>query len=173
MAKNKQVKQEAVQTISENFSKSKSVVFANFQGLKMTEIDELRAKCKEQGIKCMASKKTLIKKAAEQAGLNIDTKPFEGGVAVFFGFDDEVGPAKIIAEFAKKHEAAKIFGGVLGNLVIEASKVESLSKLPSKLELYAQFVRTLNGPMTGMVNVMTGNVRALLNALNAIKESKV
>src|SRR3989338_9456840 len=104
MAKTRQQKQEAVDIISQNIQSAKSAVFANFQGLKMEDIDELRGICKDQDVYYAASKKTLVKIALQNAGYNIDTKEFEGGVAVFLGMKDEVAPAQIVAKFAKSHD---------------------------------------------------------------------
>ena len=120
----------------------------------------------------IASKKTLLKRALEQAGLEVDTKAFEGGVGVFCGNEDEVAPSKIVAGFAKDHEVMTIFGGILEGTFIEEGKIKELSKLPSKQELYAKLVGTINGPVSGFVNVLAGNMRGLVNVLNGIKEQK-
>ena len=77
MAKTRQQKQEAVDIISQNLQSAKSAVFANFQGLKMEDIDELRGICKDQDVYYAASKKTLVKIALQNAGYDIDTKEFE------------------------------------------------------------------------------------------------
>lgn len=172
MAKTKQYKQEAVQTLVADIKAAKSVVFANFQGLSVAESEELRNKCREQNIAFVASKKTLLKRALAEVGMEVDTKSFEGGVAVVFGKEDEVAPAQTIANFAKDHEVVTIFGGVLEGNFIDSIKVTELSKLPSKQELYAKLVGTINAPVSGFVNVLAGNIRSLVNVLNAVKDTK-
>lgn len=173
MAKTKQQKEQSLSVLTDTLKNSKSVVFTNFQGLKVSESEEFRDICRQQKVTYVASKKTLLKKALEKAGFDIDAKSFQGGVATVFGLEDEVAPAQIVAEFAKKHEAMRIFGGILEGKFIEASFVEKLSKLPSKQQLLGQLVGTLNAPISGFVNVLAGNMRGLLNALNGIKEKKV
>ena len=173
MAKTKQQKEESLNLLTENIKTAKSAVFANFQGLKVVESEELRAKCRENNVSYTATKKTLIGRALADAGYDVDAKAFEGGVAAVLGRDDEVVPAQIIANFAKGHEVVEIFGGILEGKFIDAAKVNELSKLPSKQQLLGQLVGTLNAPVSGFVNVLAGNLRGLANVLNGIKEAKV
>lgn len=172
MAKTRQQKEEAVQGLVENIKNSKSVVFANFQGLKVSESEELRNKCREQGIAYVASKKTFVKRALKDLDLDVDTKAYNGAVAAIFGLEDEVAAAQVIANFAKDHEVVDIFGGVLEGAYIDAAKVKELSKLPSKDELLAKMVGSLNAPVSGFVNVLAGNLRGLATVLSAIKDQK-
>lgn len=172
MAKSRQQKQEAVAVLTDSLKQSKGVVFANFQGLKVKESEELRSICRKQKVTYVASKKTLMKRVLTEAGLDIDTKAFSGGVAAVFGFEDEVAPAQIVADFAKKHEVVAIFGGILEGKYIDAAKVTALSKLPSKQQLLGQLVGTLNAPISGFVNVLAGNMRGLVTVLGAIKDKK-
>lgn len=172
MPKTKQQKEEAIKILTDNIKNAKSVVFANFQGLKVSESEELRQKCREQNIGIMASKKTLVKKALADAGLDVDTKSFEGGVSALFGLEDEVAPAQVVSNFAKDHDVVSFFGGVLEGNFIDAAKVTELSKLPSKQELYAKLVGSINAPVSGFVNVLAGNLRGLVNVLNAVKDAK-
>jgi large subunit ribosomal protein L10 len=172
MPKTRHQKEQSVKDLTDQIKTAKSAVFANFQGLKVSESEELRAKCREAGVTYNASKKTLVKRALGDAGFDVDTKTFEGGVATVFGAEDEVAPAQIIADFAKDHEVVTIFGGILEGEFINAAKVTELSKLPSKQQLLGQLVGTLNASVSGFVNVLAGNLRGLVNVLNAVKETK-
>ena len=172
MAKTKEQKQVHVDALVADLKESKSAVIANFQGLTVQATEELRAKCRENNIKFIATKKTLLKRALSALDLDVDTKSFEGGVSVAFGLTDEVAPAKVIADFAKDNEIVTMFGGVLEGSYIDNAKVAELSKLPSKEELYARLVGSINAPVSGFVNVLAGNIRGLANVLNAIKDNK-
>ncbi len=172
MAKTKQQKEDAIKLLVDNIKNAKSVVFANFQGLKVSESEELRQKCREQNIGIVASKKTLVRKALADAGFDVDTKSFEGGVSALFGLEDEIAPAQVVNNFAKDHKVVSFFGGVLEGNFIDAAKVTELSKLPSKQELYAKLVGSINSPVSGFVNVLAGNIRNLVSVLNNIKEAK-
>lgn len=172
MAKSRVQKEQTVETIASQFKSAKSVVFANFQGLKVKESEELRKLCQSEQVVYMASKKTLIQKALESAGMNGDVRDFEGSVSVAFGQGDEVAPARVLAEYAKKHDVVKLYGGLLEGNFIDGAKVTALAKLPTKQQLLGQLVGTLNAPVSGFVNVLAGNLRGLVTVLGAIKDQK-
>lgn len=173
MAKSRQTKEQHVQELTEWLKTAKGAVLANFQGLKVKESEELRQQCRDQNVSYSASKKTLLKKILINAGYDVDLKNFDGGIAVVLGQEDEVSPAQIVANFAKKHELVKIFGGVLEGKFIDAAKVAELAKVPGRQELYARLVGSINAPVSGLVNVLAGNLRGLVNVLNAVKNAKV
>ena len=173
MAKTRIEKEEAVQALTGQMQDAKAVVFADIQKLKIKDTDELRQLCREQGITMLVAKKTLLNKALQSRGIAADADAFAGGVCAFFGTTDEVAPAQVVAKFAKKHDVLAIFGGVLEGAFIDAMKVGALAKLPSKHELLARLVGTLNAPVSGFVNVLAGNIRGLVNVLNGVKDSKV
>ncbi|MBU0649128.1 50S ribosomal protein L10 [Patescibacteria group bacterium] len=173
MPKTKEQKKKVVDQLKEKFGKAKSVVFADFQGLKVSEIEELRNKCHEQDIDYTVAKKTLLRLALKEAELkDIEPKEILGSLATVFGAEDEVAPAKLLAEFAKTHQALEIKAGILEGKLVGADVIIALSKVPSKPELYAKLVGTINAPISGFVNILAGNLRSLVYALNAIKQSK-
>lgn len=173
MPKTKQQKQSTVQALVTGLKGAKGVVFANFQGLTVAQTEELRNECRKENISVLAAKKTLVKRALEEIGLgSVDAKKFNGGIAAFMGVSDEVAPAKIVSKFAKKAEVVTVFGGIMEGKFIDAGMVKSLSLIPSKLELYAKLVGSLNAPISGFANVSAGCIRALYNVLNAYKDKK-
>ena len=89
-----------------------------------------------------------------------------------FGYGDEVETAKFAAKFAKEYTGFKILGGVFEREYADASQIKLLASLPSKVELLAKVVRTIQAPISGFVNVLAGNLRGLVQVINAIKESK-
>lgn len=106
---------------------------------------------------------------------DLNVRTMDGKLAAVFSYEDEVAPAKIIANFRKdKEKADKIFflGGILENKLLSKEEMESLSQLPSKPELYAKLVGSLNAPVSGFVNVLAGNLRGLVGVLKAISEKK-
>ena len=171
MAKTKQQKELALTDLGARMKGAKGMVFADIQKLKIKDTDELRAACRDANIGFVVSKKTILRKALKDIGLDVDTKSFAGGVSALFGAD-EVAPAQVIANFAKTRDAVKIFGGVLEGAFIDSAKVKQLSALPSKHQLLGQLVGTLNAPVSGFVNVLAGNLRGLVTVLGAIKDKK-
>lgn len=172
MPKSKQQKQGTVGDLVGGLKTAKGVVFANFQGLTVAQTEELRKNARKEGITMIAAKKTLVKRALDEAGLTgVNTSDFKGGVATFMG-GDEVSPAKVVSLFAKKNEIVAIFGGILEGKFIDKAMVKSLSALPGKQELLAKMVGSMNAPIAGFVNVSAGVMRGLVNVLNAYKDKK-
>lgn len=173
MAKSRQQKHDTLAQLNDGMERSKGAVFANYVGLTVAEVQELRRELRQQGSEMVVAKKTLLKRMLEQADLGteiIDT--IEGGVAVVFGYEDEVAPAKVVATFAKDHETVELYGGVLEGAVINGEKAVALSKLPSKDELLAKMVGSLKSPISGLANVLGGNTRGLVQVLSQIKDQK-
>ena len=173
MAKTKQQKEQIIKDLTDKLKKAKSLVFVNFDGLKVKEVEKLRKIFRSENIDYLVAKKTLMKKAFKDAGLTgVDPQSFEKEAAIAFGYDDEVAPARIIQNFAKDHEALKTFGGVLEGQLVSRDKIIELSKLPSRIELLAKVVGSIKAPVSGLVNVLAGNLRSLVYVLNSIKDSK-
>lgn len=173
MPKTKQQKKVVLESLSEDIKKAKAVVFANFQGLTVSQSEDLRKKCRKEGVEVMVAKKTLLRKICESLGLNdVSPKTFEGGVATFTSEKDEIAPAKIVATFAKTNDKVTIYGGILENKFIAGDYVKNLAALPSKQELLGKLVGSINAPVSGFVNVLAGNLRSLVSVLNNIKEAK-
>ena len=173
MPKTKVQKKEILNVLKQKMADMKSAVFVNFSGIPVKEINDLRNICKEENISYIVAKKTLLKKALSEYGLSdIQDDYFSGEVATVIGFEDEVKPAKLVSVFAKEHEKMKILGGVLEGALIDEGKVKFLAKLPSKPELLAQAVGSLAAPLSGLVQVLSGNLRNLVYVLSAIGEKK-
>jgi len=174
MAKTRAQKEDALKDLADKLKSFKSLVFADYKGLKVKEAAEIKRLCKKQNVSYLVAKKTLIKLALEKAGYkDIDVKALQGNIAIVIGLEDEVAPAKIVANFAKDHKALKLLGGIMESKFIDLDQVTALSKIPSKVELLSQLVRTMNSPVSGFVNVLAANIRGLLTVLNGIKDSKV
>ncbi|MFA6027918.1 MAG: 50S ribosomal protein L10 [Patescibacteria group bacterium] len=172
MAKNKQQKEEIVVDLTKRLKEAKGVVFGSYIGLKVVELEELRKTLRAQKADLMVAKKTLLKRALESSDLkDVKVENMEGGVIVATGAD-EVQPAKVMQAFSKKHAPVKFFGGIMEKKWIDVEKVNALAALPSKEELLAKIVGSLNAPVSGFVRVLSGNLRGLVQALNAIKEKK-
>lgn len=173
MAKSKQQKELTLGQLAEQLEAAKSVVFADFRGLTVKEATEFRNKARKEDIKVLVAKKTLMRLAFSKAGYEgVDPSKLEGALVMITGMSDEVAPAKLAAEYSKDHEALKIVGGVLERKLVDAAAVKALAKLPSKQELLAKLVGSINAPVSGLVNVLAGNLRGLVNVLNAVKDAK-
>lgn len=169
----KKQKQELVNDLAARLKEAKSAVFVDFKGLNVKDTTELKRALRKAQVEYEVVRKTLLDIALKQAGVEgAEARKLEGQIAVSFSAVDEVTPAKIIDTFAKKNENVKMVGGVLESKIMDAAQVKALAKVPSKEELLAQLVGTLNAPVSGFVNVLAGNIRGLVQVLGAIKQQK-
>jgi large subunit ribosomal protein L10 len=146
------------------------VVFADFTGLKVKDLGTLKTSLRKQNAEFKVAKKTLMKVAFKEKGIDTDPKTLAGEIALVMGYGDEVAPAKLVYEFSKTNQNIKILGGLLENKMLSIEQVMSLAKLPSKLELYAKLVGTLSSPTRNFVGVLQGNLRGLVTVLSKIKK---
>ncbi len=170
MPKIRQEKEQLVLTLTDALRGMTAAVFADFRGLKVKDITALRRECRQAGLHYTVVKKTILKLAAKQAGLEFEPRAIEGSFATVLSTTDEVAPAKILAAFAKKHEALKILGGLLERRLIDSAAVINLSSLPSREELLAKLIGSVRSPVAGLVQVLAGNLRGLVQTLQAIGE---
>ncbi len=173
MPKTRKQKEEDVKNLVDQMNEAKSLVLTNYQGLTVKELEEMRSKMREQGVSYKIVKNTLFEVARAKSEIkDAEMEQQEGQIAVAFGVEDEVSPAKIVYDFAKGHNNLEILAGILDGKYLAKSEVESLAKLPGKQELLAKTVGTIKAPITGFVNVLAGNLRGLVNVLNSIKDQK-
>ncbi|PLX21909.1 50S ribosomal protein L10 [Candidatus Parcubacteria bacterium] len=174
MPKTKEQKQEILQALKDKISRSKSVIFTKFDGLGVKENEELRGELGNENNEYFVAKKTLLDIAFKDSKVDgLDVKSFDGRVAAVFGYDDEVSPAKVVDKFISSHEGKVEFvGGILENKFMGPDSVKQLAGLPSKQELYAKIVGSINAPVSGFVNVLAGNLRGLVTVLKAFEEKK-
>ena len=174
----KQEKQEIVAGLVDKLSKSKSAVFADFTGLKVQDNEKLRKEAKKQKAEYFVTKKTLLKLALKQVGIEeVPLEKFTQSVGTLFGYEDATSAPKLAATFGKENKTLKLLAGLLfekakGEKFLTLEQVKSLASLPSKQELLAKLVGSIKSPITGFVNVMAGNLRGLVNVLNAVKDTK-
>ncbi len=173
MAKTKQQKELDVKQLKDRLGKIKAAVFTNFDGLSVKEATELRNELRARGIEYTVVKKTLLKVALKQAGLdNISIDEYRGGLGMAFGYEDEIAPAKTLYTFAKTHPALKLIGGIYNKQAMNKAEVLQMANLPSKEELLSKLVWLLNYPMSGLVTVLSGVMKNFVYALQAIKDKK-
>lgn len=168
----KDQKKEIVKHLQSEFEDMKGMVLVDYKGVQDTDIKTLRNNAKEANVTYKVCKKTLLQKAFDELGIDINTKSLEGQIAYAISSEDEVAPAKIMAEFAKDHEELTILTGTLEKNVLTKEEIEDLAKLPSQDQLRGQLVGTLQAPISGFVNVLAGNIKNLITVLSAVKDQK-
>lgn len=172
MPKSKAQKSSILERIKEKLAKSKSVVFSLDQGLDVKTVEKMRREMKENNAEYLVAKKTLLKLAAKDVLAEDALDELKGSVAMVLSYEDEVTGAKIVNKYAKESEVLKLGPGILENKFILADMVKRLATLPSREQLLAKLVGSLNAPISGLVGVLSGNQRKLVYALSAIRDKK-
>ena len=170
MAISKDKKKTLVADLTELLSSSKMTVYAKYQGLTVAELQELRKSARENGVKIKVVKNRLVRVAMGEIAVykDTDTTGLEGQLLYAVSDSDEVAPAKVLANFAKEHDALEIAGAFSdtgANIAVE--DVKALAALPSKNELIAQVVAQLLSPVTDSVSALSGGLSGIVSGLEA------
>lgn len=173
MPKTRDQKQVVIDELKDRFARAKSVVFAQVQsGYSMDDANALRTMATKEGLEAGITKKTLLQIAAKDIGIELSSEDLPGSTLTIFGYDDEVAPSRAMMAFLKGREGMSVTSAVISGEVVGADTVKAYAALPSREELLAKLVGSINAPVSGFVNVLAGNLRGLAQVLNAIKEQK-
>jgi large subunit ribosomal protein L10 len=165
-------KKKLVETLSEKIREAKSFVLADYRGLSVEQDTEMRVAIRKAGLEYKVYKNTLTKLAAKENGYEALNEYLDGPTAIAFSSLDPILPSKILTEFAKKFEKFEIKAGVIEGKIFNDVSIKEIAALPSREELIAKVLGSLNAPITGFVNVLNGNLRGLVVALDAIRKQK-
>ena len=165
-------KKELVERLSKQLAEAEISLLVDYKGLTVLQVTELRAKLRDAGVQMEVVKNTLLRRASEGTETALMGDLFKGPNAIVVSQDDPVAPAKIIVDFAKDNEKLEIKGAALAGKLLSEDEIKQLAKMPSKEELLAKLVCTLNAVPTNLVNVLSGVPRAFVNVLNAVKDQK-
>ena len=167
-------KSAVVEEMKEKMQSAQGAVFVGFTGLTVADVTKLRRKFREGGVDYKVIKNTLTRIAADELGYNALDEVLEGPTAIAYSTEDAVAPAKILKEFIKetKTEALSVKAGIVDGQVIDAAAVDALASLPSREELLAKLVGSMQAPISGFVNVLQGNIRNMVYVLDAVRAKK-
>ncbi len=161
-----------VEAIVGYLQSAQSTVLADYHGITVAQMTDFRAKCRESNVVCRVVKNRLAKIAADQIDLPELKEHLTGPIALIMGPESQVDPAKLVMDFAKEVEALEVKGGFMDGAYMTPDQVIALSKIPSRDELYAKMMGSINSPLTGIVGVTNGVMSALTRAVNAVAEQK-
>ena len=177
MALSREQKENILKDLADKFSRAKAAILVDFNKLSVAKTMELRRLLKQIGVDYKVAKKTLINrilKSGDYKGADLDNLKTQVGLV--FSYDDPALAANSVFNFSKVstkggNEALKILGGFIGFDWQDKDKIIVLAKLPSREIILGQLVRTLAAPLSGLVTVLSGNMRNLVNLLNNLKLS--
>lgn len=157
MALTKEQKTKQINSIKEKVSQQKSMVFVDFSKVASKDMFALRKNLKEAGCNLKIAKKTLVRIAFGQSNISFWNKiksSIPGQLALVFGMEDEVAPARVANNFAKTQENFKILGGIFENRFIEKARVLELAAIPPRNELLGRLVGSIYSPVSSFVRVL-------------------
>ena len=171
MSLNLEEKKAVVAEVSEQVSKAQAIILAEYRGLEVGDITKLRAQARKSGIYLRVLKNTLVRRA-------VDGTPFSGlsnnivGPLVFGISTDPVTAAKVLSDFAKTNDKFVIKAGALPNQVLDAKAIQALASLPSREELLAKLLGTMQAPVATFVRTLNEVPSSLVRALAAVRDQK-
>jgi large subunit ribosomal protein L10 len=142
-----QAKQEAVEVVAAKLRESVTTVVADYRGLNVAQVTELRKQLREAGIEFQVLKNTLLRRATAAAELTELDAVLTGPTAIAFGKEDAVAPAKILNDFAKKNNALELKGAIVEGRVIGVEEIKALAELPSREGLLSMLLSVLQAPV--------------------------
>lgn len=164
----------ALEQVKASMAKSKSFVLADYKGLNVSQLTKLRGEVAKAGGELKVNKNTLVKLALKAGDYPLTEveKDLVGPTATVFSYDDEISVIKAVSDFAKENGLPKLKSGFLGSNFLSAGRLELLASLPNKEVLLGQVVGTIAAPLSGLVNVMQGNLRKLVYVLQQVQSAK-
>ncbi len=165
----KAFKSEKIESYKKQFKNAKVAVVADYRGLTVEEITNLRRSLQAKDSDLTVTKNTLCKVASKGTAFESIEALLKGPTAIAFGFSDEVSAAKVLSDFIKEAKKCEITGAVLDGRVLNAQEAQGLANLPTKEELYAKILGSINSPASGIVYGINGIMSALVRVIKAAK----
>jgi large subunit ribosomal protein L10 len=166
-------KEQIVAEVAETFGRARGLFFTDFSGLTVEQATELRREFRKAGVDYRVVKNTLIQKALESVtGYDKVYPSLAGPTGVAFAFEDPVAPAKIIQKFAEKHKKLSLKTCVIEKQVYDGSKLDELARLPSRADIMASVLGSIQSPLAGVPTVLTAVLRDLASVVDEIGKKK-
>ncbi len=173
MPLSREQKQNILKDLVDKLKRAKAAILVDYTKLPVKKTMELRRSLKEADAEYKVAKKTLIARALREADYkDFDLENFKTQVGLVFGYSDPVPAAQSVYKFSKLNEVFKILGGFFGLDWMDKTKILAIAKLPPREVLLSQVVWTIAAPLSGLVNVLSGNIRNLVNVLNNLKNKR-
>ena len=164
-------KQAMVSEVSAQLKGAQAVIVAEYRGLDVEHITQLRAKARKSGLYLRVLKNTLARRAVQGTPFEKLSEQMSGPLMYGIAADPVAG-AKVLSEFAKENELFVIRGGAMPNAVMSAKEIKALALLPSRQELLAKLVGTLQAPIAKLVRTMNEVPARFVRTLAAVRDAK-
>ena len=169
-------KSNTVENLKERLAGAKAIILVDYKGINVEQVNKLRNLFKEAKVDYLVQKNTLIKIALNELGINDLDVYLQGPTAVAISKDDEVTPAKVLVKFVKDvmedANFPKFKGGLISGKVMNQSELQKIAQLPSREELLARLMGSMQAPLSNFVNVSQGIIRKFVYAIDALAKQK-
>ena len=160
----------AIEQLRETFGSAAAVFLADFTGLNVEKMTDLRRKCRSEGIQLKVIKNTLAVKACRELELT-DLEPhFRGPTAMAVSTEDPVSPARVLMDFKKEHERPEVKLGFVEGRVLSADEVTALAKLPTRDQLISQVMQLAQAPASNFVGALENLMSKLVRTVDAVRD---
>lgn len=166
-------KEAKVEELKAIMAEAKGFYLADFTGIDVAAVTELRNKLREGEVQYQVIKNRLAIRAAEEVGIAGLKEHFTGPTAIAYSKEDPIAPAKILQDFGADGGKIQIKTGFMEGEVLAADRVEALANLPSREELLGKVAASAQSPLYGLSGVLSGLLRGLVGALSAIEKQRV
>ena len=166
---NKEQKKMYIKNMASKFDTTEAVIVTHYQGLTVTQLDDLRKKMREHGIKFKITNNRITKLALEKTKCEELSALFSGPTAIAFS-EDAITSAKILTKFSKENENLKILGGIMGTDILDVAGVKNVATLPSLEEARAKIVAILRSPAQKITSILLAPASKI--AILALEKSK-
>ena len=166
---NKDQKRKYIEEMTTKFDKSEAVIVTHYQGLTVSQLDDLRKKMRDHGIQFKITKNRITKLALEKTKCKDISNLFNGPTAVALS-EDAITSAKILTKFSKENESLKILGGIMGADILDVAGVQNVATLPTLDEARAKIVGILRSPAQKVASILLAPASKI--AILALEKSK-
>jgi len=165
-------KEAVLQDTQQRIQDVRGIYLADFSGMTVQSLSLLRKKCREQGVQFRVIKNTLLKRAFNARGIQELDEHLVGPTGLVFSPNNEMAPAKILADFAKEFERPRLKAAVVDGRLYDDKAIVRLAKLPSREVLLSQLIATFIAPMTSFLGAVNGMLATPANMADALAREK-
>jgi large subunit ribosomal protein L10 len=163
---------EAVAELHEKFARAVSAVLADFRGLTVQEITDLRQQLREASLELAVVKNTLARLAVQETAFERLSPYLKGPTSVTLSYRDIVAPAKVLSAYVKKQPKLAVRAGLFEGEIVPAEKIAEIADLPPRDVILAQALAVMQGPLAGLVGTLEGVLGSFVGTLQAIHDKK-
>jgi large subunit ribosomal protein L10 len=166
-------KEKRIEELADMLKRAKGLVLSDFTGLNVSEMTDLRRRCRENRVQYLVVKNSMARFAASRAEMDVLVPYLRGPNGFTFGFEDPLVPARVIHGFAHETEKLVIKAGVFGGGMLGPEEVKRIALLPGRDVLLSQLLMQMNAPVSGFANALRSMLTKLVYALSQVKDLKV